>query len=134
MRLNELIIKDDEYDLFHILSGPEKLEFMLNAMDVGPEESMFKQISKSNILRPDPLFQQEDLQVGVHRLLISAYDDIIVLNSDSLKVIRAFIRKIFRDGHLLIRNEDVTKDRGIDIYRYFKAFHVIKLDMPICEN
>lgn len=134
MQLNELIIKADEYDLFHILSGPEKLEFMLNAMDVGPEESMFKQISKSNILRPDPLFQQEDLQVGVHRLLISAYDDIIVLNSDSLKVIRAFIRKIFRDGHLLIRNKDVTKDRGIDIYRYFKAFHVIKLDMPICEN
>ena len=134
MQLNELIIKADEYDLFHILSGPEKLEFMLNAMDVGPEESMFKQISKSNILRPDPLFQQEDLQVGVHRLLISAYDDIIVLNSDSLKVIRAFIRKIFRDGHLLIRNEDVTKDRDIDIYRYFKAFHVIKLDMPICEN
>jgi len=134
MQLNELIIKADEYDLFHILSGPEKLEFMLNAMDVGPEESMFKQISKSNILRPDPLFQQEDLQVGVHRLLISAYDDIIVLNSDSLKVIRAFIRKIFRDGHLLIRNEDVTKDHDIDIYRYFKAFHVIKLDMPICEN
>ena len=134
MQLNELIIKADEYDLFHILSGPEKLEFMLNAMDIGPEESMFKQISKSNILRPDPLFQQEDLQVGVHRLLISAYDDIIVLNSDSLKVIRAFIRKIFRDGHLLVRNEDVTKDRDIDIYRYFKAFHVIKLDMPICEN
>jgi len=134
MQLNELIIKADEYDLFHILSGAEKLEFMLNAMDIGPEESMFKQLSKSNILRPDPLFQQEDLQVGVHRLLISAYDDIIVLNSDSLKVIRAFIRKIFRDGHLLIRNEDVTKDRDIDIYRYFKAFHVIKLDMPICEN
>jgi len=134
MRLNELVIKADEYDLFHILSGVEKLEFMLNALDVGPEESMFKQISKSNILRPDPLFQQEDLQVGVHRLLISAYDDIIVLNSDSLKVIRAFIRKIFRDGHLLIHNEDVTKDRDIDIYRYFKAFHVIKLDMPICEN
>ena len=134
MQLNELIIKADEYDLFHILSGAEKLEFILNALEIGPEESMFKQLSKSNILRPDPLFQQEDLQVGVHRLLISAYDDIIVLNSDSLKVIRAFIRKIFRDGHLLIHNEDVTKDRDIDIYRYFKAFHVIKLDMPICEN
>ncbi len=134
MRLNEMIIKADEYDLFHILSGPEKLEFMINAMDLGPEESMFKQISKSNVLRPDPMFQQEDLQVGVHRLLISAYDDIIVLNSDSLKVLRAFKRKIFRDGHLLISNTEVTKDRDIDIYRYFKAFNVIKLDMPICEN
>jgi len=134
MRLNEMIIKADEYDLFHILSGPEKLEFMINAMDLGPEESMFNQISKSNVLRPDPMFQQEDLQVGVHRLLISAYDDIIVLNSDSLKVLRAFKRKIFRDGHLLISNIEVTKDRDIDIYRYFKAFNVIKLDMPICEN
>ena len=134
MQLNEMIIKADEYDLFHILSGPEKLEFMLNALDIGPEESMFKQLSKSNILRPDPLFQQEELQVGILRLLISAYDAIIVLNSDSLKVIRAFIRKIFRDGHLLVHNSDVTKDRDIDVYRYFKAFNVIKLDMPICEN
>jgi hypothetical protein len=134
MRLNEMIIKADEYDLFHILSGAEKLEFMLNALDMGPEESMIKQISKSDIMRPDPMYQQEDLQVGVHRLLISAYDDIIVLNSDSLKVLRAFTRKIFRDGHLLIHNTDVTKDRDIDIYRYFKAFNVIKLDMPICEN
>ena len=134
MQLNDLVIKADEYDLFHILSGAEKLEFMMNALDIGPEESMFKQISKSNILRPDPLFSQEDLQIGVHRLLISAYDDVIVLNSDSLKVIRSFIRKIFRDGHLLVHNTDVTKDRDIDIYRYFKAFNVIKLDMPICEN
>ena len=47
---------------------------------------------------------------------------------------RAFIRKIFRDGHLLIRNTEITKDYDCDIYRYFKAFNVIKLDMPICEN
>ena len=134
MQINEMIIKADEYDLFHILSGSEKLEFMLNAMELGPEESMFNQISKSDVLRPDPMYQQEDLQVGAHRILISAYDDIIVLNSDSLKVLRAFKQKIFRDGHLLISNTEVVKDRDIDIYRYFKAFNVIKLGMPICEN
>jgi hypothetical protein len=134
MQINEMIIKADEYDLFHILTGAEKLEFMLNAMELGPEESMFNQISKSDVLRPDPMYQQEDLQVGAHRILISAYDDIMVLNSDSLKVLRAFKQKIFRDGHLLISNTEVVKDRDIDIYRYFKAFNVIKLGMPICEN
>jgi hypothetical protein len=134
MRLKELIIKADEYDLFHILSGPEKLEFVLNALDLGPEESMFRQISKSKILQPDPMFEKEDMRVGMHRLCIAAYGDIITLNSDSLKVMRAFIRKIFRDGHLLIRNTEITKDYDCDIYRYFKAFNVIKLDMPICEN
>jgi len=134
MRLNELIIKADEYDIFHILTGVEKLEFVLNAMDVGSENSMLNQISKSELFRPDPMFDKEDLQVGPHRLCISAYDDIITLNSDNLKVMRAFIRKIFRDGHLLIRNAEITKDYDYDIYRYFKAFNVIKLDMPICEN
>jgi len=134
MQINEMIIKADEYDLFHILTGAEKLEFMLNAMELGPEESMYNQISKSDGLRPDPMYQQEDLQVGAHRILISAYDDIMVLNSDSLKVLRAFKQKIFRDGHLLISNTEVVKDRDIDIYRYFKAFNVIKLGMPICEN
>jgi len=134
MQINEMIIKADEYDLFHILTGAEKLEFMLNAMELGPEESMYNQISKSDVLRPDPMYQQEDLQVGAHRILISAYDDIMVLNSDSLKVLRAFKQKIFRDGHLLISNTEVVKDRDIDIYRYFKAFNVIKLGMPICEN
>ena len=79
MQINEMIIKADEYDLFHILTGAEKLEFMLNAMELGPEESMFNQISKSDVLRPDPMYQQEDLQVGAHRILISAYDDIMVL-------------------------------------------------------
>ena len=96
MRLNEMIIKADEFDLFHILTDNEKLEFMLNALDIGPEESMYKQVSKSNIFRPDPLFDQEDIKVGLHRLLISAYDDILVLNSDSLKVVRSFMKKIFR--------------------------------------
>ena len=134
MRLNDLIIKADEYDLFHILSGAEKLEFVLNAMDIGPEESMYKQVSKSELFRPNPIFDKEDLQIGMHRLCISAYDDIITLNSDNLKIMRAFIRKIFRDGHLLIRNTEITKDYDCDIYRYFKAFNVIKLDMTICEN
>ena len=52
MRLNELIIKADEYDIFHILTGAEKLEFVLNAMDVGSENSMLNQISKSELFRP----------------------------------------------------------------------------------
>jgi hypothetical protein len=135
MTLKELVIKADEYDLFHILTNTEKIEFVLNAMEIGSEESMFKQLSKSKALNPDPLFSSEDLSVGgTHRLCISAYGDIITLNSDSLKVLRLFVEKIFRDGHILVRNNEITKDRDSDIYRFFKAYNIIKLDMPICEN
>ena len=75
----------------------------------------------------------EDLQVGRYRLCITTYEDIITLNSDSLKVINSFTNKIWQDGHLLIRDYNIQKSE-IDIYKYFKAFNIIKLRMPISDN
>ena len=43
------------------------------------------------------------------------------------------IKNIWLDGHILTRDHDVIKT-SLDIYKYFKAFSIIKLNMPICEN
>ena len=58
----------------------------------------------------------------------------ITFNSDSIRVIRSFVRKFYRDGHILLTDRTLKKDPDMDIYRYFKAYKLLKLGMPICEN
>jgi hypothetical protein len=136
-KLSELQITDEEFDLFWILTGTEKIEFMFEALEKGVSEAMAETLSRS-LSKQDRLQNNikasEDLAVGPHRLNISIMDDMITFNSDSIRVIRSFVRKFYRDGHILLSKKTLKKDPEIDIYRYFKAYKLIKLGMPICEN
>jgi|688.fasta_scaffold228790_3 hypothetical protein len=134
--LTDLEILSDEYDLFWMLSDSEKIEFLFDALSIGVSESILKQICK-----PKPSSglnvkssSSEDMSVGPHRLCISVFDDILTLNSDNLRVIRIFVRKFFRDGYILVRTNEIKKDKDYDIYRYFKAYNIYKTGLPICEN
>lgn len=135
MKLTELEILPEEYDLFWMLSDSEKIEFLFDAINIGVSESILKQLTKTKNdgLELSPT-SSEDISIGPHRLCISVFDDIITLNSDNLRVIRAFVRKFFRDGYILTKNTEFRKDREFDIYKYFKAYNLIKTGMPICEN
>lgn len=135
MNLTELEILDDEYDLFCMLNDQEKIEFLFDALTIGVSDSMLKQLYKP---KPNGISVKssstEDISVGPSRLCISIFDDILTLNSDNLRVIRAFVRKFFRDGFILIRANEIKKEKEIDIYKYFKAYYIYKTGMPICEN
>lgn len=136
-RLNELKITDEEFDLFWILTGSEKIEFLFEALEIGASEAMAEALGRS-IYKQDRLRENirssEDLAVGPHRLNISLFGNTITFNSDSIRVIRSFVRKFYRDGHILLSDRTLKKDPDIDIYRYFKAYKLLKLGMPICEN
>jgi len=133
--LTELEILDDEYDLFCMLADDEKIEFLFDALTIGVSDSMLKQLYKP---KPDGLSVKssstEDISVGPNRLCIYVFDDILTLNSDSLRVIRAFVRKFFRDGFILVRTNEIRKEKDFDIYKYFKAYNIYKTGNPICEN
>ena len=137
--LTELKITDNDFDLFWLLSNPDKIEFLYNALDVGVSDSMAQQLAKSlaeNDIEEsrNSLPTSEDLAVGPHRISITVLDDIIIFNSDSIRVIRSFVRKFYRDGHILLLDNTFKKDPDFDIYRYFKAYKLLKLGMPISEN
>ncbi len=136
-KLKQLKITDEEFDLFWLLSGPDKVEFLYNALDVGVAESMADQLTRSlDDFRDQQssIQSSEDLIVGQYRLSITLLDDGITFNSDSIRVIRSFVRKFFRDGHILLSDKTLKKDPEFDIYRYFKAYKLLKLGMPISEN
>ena len=127
-------IYEDEFNIFVLLSARNKIEFLYDATKTNAEMAVLKQISKIEKLKTQMASSHvEDLQVGRYRLCITTYEDIITLNSDSLKVINSFTNKIWQDGHLLIRDYNIQKSE-IDIYKYFKAFNIIKLRMPISDN
>ena len=136
-RLNELKITDEEFDLFWILSGTEKIEFVYNALEIGVPEAMAELLTKSlseHSDMKDTIKTSEDMVVGPYRLNISIMNNIITFNSDSIRVIRSYARKFYRDGHILLTEKGIKKEPEIDVYRYFKAYKILKLGMPICEN
>lgn len=136
-KLNELKITDEEFDLFWILSGSEKIEFIYKALEIGVPDAMALLLSKTlseNDHVKDIMRTSEDVEVGPYRLNISILGDIVTFNSDSIRVIRSFVRKFYRDGHILLSDKTLKKEPDIDIYRYFKAYKLLKLGHPICEN
>ena len=136
-RLNELKITDEEFDLFWILSGTEKIEFVYNALEIGVPEAMAEILTNSlsdHGDMKDTIKTSEDMVVGPYRLNISIMNNIITFNSDSIRVIRSYARKFYRDGHILLTEKGIKKEPEIDVYRYFKAYKILKLGMPICEN
>lgn len=136
-KFSDLQITDEEFDLFWILSSPEKIEFMFEALEIGVSDAMANTLTK-NLTAQDKfrntIKSSEDLAVGPYRLNISIFDGMITFNSDSIRVIRSFVRKFYRDGHILLTDRTLKKDPDMDIYRYFKAYKLLKLGMPICEN
>ena len=136
MNLNELEILEDDFDLFVALDNKEKIEFLFDAVDIGIEASVLKQVAKLDSLQPSVPTKQkvstEDLQFGPHRLCITAWEKEVHLNSDSLKAIRKFVNKMINDGLLLWPSS--TKKSIFDMYRFFKSYKVIGRGGPVSSN
>jgi hypothetical protein len=133
--LDQLEIFEDDFDLFVLLEDSNKIEYLYDTEKLGPRGAMLKQIAKYQKIHQDQ-FQAtyvEDIIVGEHRICIAKYDDVITFNSDSLSLINQLIHKIWSDGAILLKDQYIPKT-NLDNYKYFKAFQVIKINMPICEN
>jgi|TARA_R110002074_G_scaffold234079_1_gene405904 hypothetical protein len=135
MKFDELEIMEDDFDLFILLDEPNKIEYLHDTAILGPRGAMLKQIAKIEDMKQESMGMAhvQDVLVSGHRLCITTYDDVITFNSESLSVINKCIKNIWLDGHIMTRDHDVVKT-SLDIYKYFKAFSIIKLSMPICEN
>jgi hypothetical protein len=134
MSLKRIDIQEDDFDIFVLLSERNKIEFLYDVSKGNTAGAILKQVAKIEKMEDVSEFRLahvEDLLVGNHRLCITLYDDIVTLNCNSLKVIRTFTKKIWQDGHILVRNKELSKS-DIDTYKFFKAYNIIKLHMPIC--
>jgi len=134
MRLDELEIFEDDFDLFVALDDTEKIEFLFDATQNGVEAAVLKQVTNlsDRYQSKIPLVASEDYIVGTHRLCITTFPDKVHINSSSLKAIKRLVAKLFNDGVLLFRTN--TKKSDFDIYRYFRSYKVIGRVGPFCNN
>ena len=135
MRLDELEILEDDFDLFVALDDSDKIEFLFDATEHGTEVAVVKHVSKlaEKYIPKRPMITSEDFSVGPYRLCVTSFQDKeIYLNSNSLRAIRQFVNKLFNDGVLLWRLD--KKKTEFDIYRFFKAYKIVGKVDPFCSN
>jgi hypothetical protein len=136
MKINELEILEDDFDLFVALDDSDKIEFLFDATEYGTEVAVVKHVTKlaDKYIPKTPMISAEDFSVGPYRLCVTTFNNKseIHLNSNSLKAIRQFVKKLFNDGALLW---PLSKKKGeFDYYRFFKAYKVIGNVGPYSSN
>ena len=135
MKLDELEILEDDFDLFVALDDTDKIEFLFDATEHGTEVAVIKHVAKlaDKYMPQRPMISSEDFAVGPYRLCVTTFQNSeIYLNSNSLKAIRQFVNKLFNDGVLLW---PIDKKKGeFDDYRFFKAYKILGRVGPFCDN
>jgi len=134
MKLNELEIYEDDFDLFVALDDSDKIEFLFDATQIGMEAAVIKQVARltEKYQMREPIVQVTDYEVGPYRISVTEYPDKLHINSNSLRAIRRFVEKLWNDGTLLRRVKE--KKTEFDVYKYLRVYDVIGKVPPICSN
>jgi hypothetical protein len=135
MKLQELKIKEDDFDVFVELSPRAKIEFLSDAITGGVEASICKQIDRLGtqmMKQTEPVIATDDFHVGKFRLSVTMIQNEVHLNSNSLKAIRKFTAKLWNDGFLLSRLD--FKKTELEIYRYYRVYKIIGKGHPFSSN
>tara|TARA_R110000851_G_scaffold293550_1_gene448155 strand:+ start:454 stop:897 length:444 start_codon:yes stop_codon:yes gene_type:complete len=147
MEIDSLHINETDFDVFLGLDPKDKIEFIYDAQFMGKDISLHKALEKLNSQRPknkqasiNELFQDtmpdniyDELRWNGHRMTIMVANNMIHLNSTSLKWVRRIVKKLFSDGHIIVRN-NIAKKTPIDIYKYYRCYNMIGSGHPICLN
>jgi hypothetical protein len=139
MTLKDLVIREDDFDVFIALNPAEKIEFLWDAMRLGIDKSVNKQVANLEKEYQDTsvktvLMSVQDIMIGPYRLTVMTIDRLIVLNSDNLKVIRNFTRQMWNNGYIIERRPDIRKAKNSDMMKYFMAYEIIGEVHPLSEN
>ena len=142
MEIDSLHINQKDFDLFKTLKPKDKIEFLYDAQFIGKELSINKAISKiQSSLASNPLLNElfqdtlyDELKWNNHRMNIMISNNMLHINSTSIKWIRGIVKKMFSDGHILIRNKNAKKAIGVDLYRFYRCYDIIGSGAPLCLN
>jgi len=142
MEIDNLHINEKDFDLFQTLEPKDKIEFLYDAQFIGKELSINKALSKvnstiSNDSVLNEIFQDtlyDELRWDSDRLNIMISNKMVHLNSTSIKWIRSIVKKMFSDGHILIRNKKAKKAKEVDIYRFYRCYDIVGSGAPLCLN
>ena len=142
MEIDNLHINEKDFDLFQTLEPKDKIEFLYDAQFIGKELSINKALSKVNSsISSDSVLNEifqdtlyDELRWDTDRLNIMISNRMVHINSTSIKWIRSIVKKMFSDGHILMRNNKAKKAPGVDIYRFYRCYDIVGSGAPLCLN
>ena len=142
MEIDNLHINEKDFDLFQTLEPKDKIEFLYDAQFIGKELSINKALSKVNSsISSDSVLNEifqdtlyDELRWDTDRLNIMISNRMVHINSTSIKWIRSIVKKMFSDGHILMRNKKAKKAPGVDIYRFYRCYDIVGSGAPLCLN
>tara|TARA_R110000824_G_scaffold5206_7_gene24194 strand:+ start:523 stop:954 length:432 start_codon:yes stop_codon:yes gene_type:complete len=143
METDNLHISEQELDLFLHLKPKDKIEFLYDAQFIGKDISIHNAVSKINLVKKNDnvvineLFQDtiyDEIAWGQDNMTVLIANNMLHLNSNSLKWIKKFISKLFSDGHIIQRNMQAKKIKKIDQYRFYRCYDIIGSGAPLCLN
>ena len=137
MNLKDLVIQENDFDLFVALDPTQKIQFLSDALEDGIDVAVERQLHDLNSGQAGKgvaLVRLQVIQVGPHILNVMSVGNIIILNSDNLKIIRKFVRNMWTNGHIMSRRPDIRKTKTQDLFKYFLAYEILGTNLTICDN
>ena len=137
MNLKDLVIQENEFDIFIALDPSQKIQFVWDALQDGIEHAVERQLhdlNSGNKGRGIALVQLQVIRVGNQTLNVMSVGNIVILNCDNLRVIRRFVRNMWNNGTMLLRRNDIRKTKSQDMFKYFLAYEIIGSGQIICDN
>ena len=137
MNLKDLNIEEEAFDIFIALDPSQKIQFLADAFDFGIDTAMQTQLQDLHSGQPGrgiALVQLQVIHVGPYVLNVMSVGNIMILNSDNLKIIRKFVRNMWTNGHMMLRRTDIRKTKTQDLFKYFLAYELIGNNNSICDN
>ena len=148
MEIAKLKIEENEFDLFLNLTPKDKIEFLHDAGSLGMDLALAKVFeTQEPIVQDQKLHTKESKKIirdllqdtsyeemiwGNDRLNVLMINKSIHINSNSLKWINKIVRKLWMDGHILVKNKSSKKIPGVDKFRYYRCYDIIGSTPPIC--
>lgn len=131
MKFRDIQLHEDDFDVFVTLNPSQKLEFIDEIKRNGTVDS-YRYASEADNDENVSVFQYQEVAYGDDFMNIMQYDNILRLNSTSLKMIRKFVHKLWMDG-LIMNHIDIKKSK-LDVHRYLRVYRLVEQYNPICEN
>lgn len=130
MKLSDLQLHEEEFDVFVALSPSQKIAFIEDIHRNGEVE--IEKYLQDMYNQHDMTFQFQEVVYGNDYMSVIQYGDVLRLNSSSLKLLRTFVKKLWMDGLIMTRiNESKTE---WDTRRYLRVYRLTSQIDAICEN
>jgi hypothetical protein len=122
----------DEFNYFRCLTAAEKIEFVDSVCSTGVEKTLHHFIALEQEADELPLMVQTIEFRGLGLLHSVFYESELHVYSQSFKAMKLYMKKIFEDGNILIKQQ-VRKPKDIQ-ERYYSVYTILPSTIPLCLN